>query len=158
MVYLKGRNNERWREEAVVEAPRLFTSRGTNKGLAGFRCQPVGISRGTPRFRTGYRYRMVRELAPNSEAWAQKGDEAAFRAAYLRQLEGLGLEAILDRLAGIGREVGGLPLVLLCYEPPGEFCHRHVLSGWLRRRGIEIRELEPGDLPGRSEATEQRLF
>jgi hypothetical protein len=147
----------RW-EEAVIEPPRWFTSRWANKELAEIRCQPVGISRGTPRFRIGFRYRLARELAPGQEAWALAGDEVAFRAAYMRQLERLGLEAILGRLAGIGREAGGLPLVLLCYEPAGEFCHRHVLSDWLRERGVEIRELELGDLPQRPEAPERRLF
>lgn len=142
----------------MIESQKLFSSRWANKELAELECQPVGISRGIPRFGTGYRYRLARALAPDDEAWAHKGDEGAFRAAYLRQLEGLGLDAILRRLAGISREAGGMPLVLLCYDPPGEFCHPHVLSGWLRRRGMEIRELEPGNLPGRSEATEQRLF
>ena len=129
----------------------LFTSRWANKELAELRCQPVGISRGTPRFRTGFRYKLARELAPNDEAWAAE-DEEAFRATYIRQLEGLGLDAILGRLAGISQENGGLPLVLLCYEPEGEFCHRHVLSAWLRERGVEIGELQPVDLPQRSEA------
>jgi len=135
----------------------LFTSRWANKELADLRCQPVGISRGTPRFRTGYRYKLMRELAPDKEAWVAAGDDRAFRASYIRQLEGLGLDTILDRLARISHETGGLPLVLLCYEPAGEFCHRHVLSAWLRERGVEIRELEPGDLPQRPDAP-QPLF
>jgi hypothetical protein len=135
----------------------LFTSRWANKELAQLHCQPVGISRGTPRFRTGFRYKLVRELAPNNEAWAAGEDEEAFRASYIRQLEGLGLGAILSRLARISRESGGGPLVLLCYEPAGEFCHRHVLAAWLRERGVDIRELEPGDLPRRPEAP-QRPF
>ena len=84
-------------------------------------------------------------------------DEEAFRASYIRQLEELGLDAMLDRLAGVNQDNGGLPLVLLCYEPAGEFCHRHVQSAWLRERGVEVRELQPGDLPQRPEAM-QLLF
>ena len=136
----------------------LFTSRWANKELAELRCQPVGITRGTPRFRTGYRYKLARELAPDDETWALAEDEEAFRASYIRQLEELGLEAILGRLAGISQEAGGLPLVLLCYEPAGEFCHRHVLSAWLRGQGVEIGELEPGALPQPPEAPQRRLF
>ena len=136
----------------------MFTSRWANKELSELRCQPVGISRGTPRFRTGFRYKLARELAPDDETWALGEDEEAFRASYIRQLEGLGLEAILGRLARISQENGGLSLVLLCYEPAGEFCHRHVLSAWLRGQGIEIRELEPGDHPQRPEAPQRRLF
>jgi hypothetical protein len=51
-----------------------------------------------------------------------------------------------------------VPPVLLCYEPEGEFCHRHVLSGCLWGWGVEIGELEPGDLPQHPEAPERRLF
>jgi uncharacterized protein YeaO (DUF488 family) len=139
---------------ATVE---LFTSRWANKELAELQCQPVGISRGTPRFKTGFRYKLARELAPDDEAWAAAEDKEAFRASYIRQLEELGLDAILRRLSGISHEHRGLPLVLICYEPAEEFCHRHVLSAWLRERGVEIRELQPGDLPQRPEAP-QRLF
>ncbi|MDQ3913250.1 MAG: DUF488 family protein [Actinomycetota bacterium] len=135
----------------------LFTSRWANKELAELRCQPVGISRGNPRFKTGFRYKQVRDLAPDDEAWAVADDEGAFRTSYIRQLEELGLDAILGRLARISPENGGVPLVLLCYEPAGEFCHRHVLSAWLRERGIEIRELQPGDLLRRPKTT-QPLF
>jgi len=133
----------------------LFTSRWANKELAQLKCQPVGISRGTPRFRTGFRYKLVRELAPDNEAWAAADDEGAFRASYIRQLEELGLDTILDRLARISRENGRLPLVLLCYEPAGEFCHRHVLAAWLKERGVDIKELQPGDLPRRPDAPQQ---
>ena len=33
--------------------------------------------------------------------------------------------------------------ILLCYESPGEFCHRRVLAEWLEKEtGIEIPELK----------------
>lgn len=139
---------------------RIFMSRWANRELAHLTCQPVGISRGTPRFPTGYRYRQARELAPNNETWAQR-DMEAFRLSYLRQLEEIGLDTIVGRLEEIGREARGLPLVLLCYEDvtkPGEWCHREHLSAWLRERGVEIRELEPGDLPQREDVPEPKLF
>ena len=43
-------------------------------------------------------------------------------------------------------------------EPEGEFCHRHVLSGCLWGWGVEVGELEPGDLPQHPEVPERRLF
>ncbi len=137
--------------------PTLFTSRWANKELADLRCVPTGISRGTPRFATGYRYRQVRELAPGDEAWSRE-DEAAFAEAYAAQLDALGIEAIVSRLARIAEESGGLPLVLLCYECSDEFCHRHVLRRWLAGRGVRVKELEPGDLPPRPDAPQPSLF
>ena len=73
----------------------------------------------------------------------------------MAQLEAIGLDAIVGRLGRIAEEAGGLPLVLLCYEDltkPGQWCHREHLSSWLRERGVEVRELGPGDLPPPSDA------
>ena len=136
---------------------RLFTSRWQNRDLAELECQPVGISRGTPRFRTGFKYRLLRELAPDGSAWAAE-DERDFTETYTAQLEQIGPEVIVGRLRRISEEAGGAALVLLCYEPDGEFCHRHLLSAWLRERGVEIRELVPGDLPQREDATQGACF
>ena len=36
--------------------------------------------------------------------------------------------------------------VLLCWEPPGEFCHRRILAAWIEENlGIEVPEWKPGD-------------
>ena len=135
----------------------LYTSRWANKELAELGCVPVDISRGVPRFRTPYRYRLVRELAPDDAAWARE-DEEGFAASYRRQLEGIGLDAIIARLARISGEHGGQPPVLLCYEREDQFCHRHVLRRWLRGHGVEITELQPGDLRQREDAADLRVF
>lgn len=141
--------------------PTLFTSRYQNKDLAGIECQPVGVSRGNPRFSTDYRYRSMRELAPSREAFAIS-DPREFEAAYVAGLEEIGLDAIMGKLERIEREAGGLPLVLLCYEDlskPDQWCHRRMLAQWIRRvANVEVRELRPGDLPERPEAPQKRLF
>jgi len=36
--------------------------------------------------------------------------------------------------------------VLLCFEDPGEFCHRRIVAAWIRENiGIEVPEWEPRD-------------
>ena len=142
-------------EEPAVD---LFTSRWANKDLADLACQPVGISRGTPRFRTGYRYRLLRDLAPDDKTWGFLDDPDAFRHSYLDQLHRLGADAILARLEVVS---GGLPVVCLCYEKVlrGEICHRRYLADFLESEaGVQVPELEPGMLPRRLDATEQTLF
>ena len=32
-------------------------------------------------------------------------------------------------------------VALLCYEAPADFCHRHIVSDWLRSAGFEVAEL-----------------
>ena len=34
----------------------------------------------------------------------------------------------------------GSPFALVCHEKPNRFCHRHLVSEWLRKAGYEIRE------------------
>ncbi|MBR3208903.1 MAG: DUF488 family protein [Bacilli bacterium] len=31
--------------------------------------------------------------------------------------------------------------VLLCYEKPGVFCHRHIVAEWLNENGYECKEI-----------------
>ena len=31
-------------------------------------------------------------------------------------------------------------VALVCYEPPTDFCHRHIVSEWFRLNGIECKE------------------
>ena len=138
----------------------LFTSRWANRELAHLACRPVGISRGVPMSPLAYPYKLARWLAPSGATFALE-DEGRFRESYRAQLEALGLDAILDRLGRIAEEAGGQPLVLLCYEDltkPGQWCHRQHLSAFLLGRGVEIRELGPGDLPHRPDAPQQALF
>lgn len=34
-------------------------------------------------------------------------------------------------------------IILLCYEKPGDLCHRHLFADWLRsKKGIEISEFQ----------------
>ena len=54
-------------------------------------------------------------------------------------------EKILDKMCAydIAQELGD-GTILLCYEKPNEFCHRHIVADWLRQHGrIEIEEFVP---------------
>ena len=35
--------------------------------------------------------------------------------------------------------------VLLCWEKPGDFCHRHIVADWLRKAGFEVKEWDKSD-------------
>jgi hypothetical protein len=86
--------------------------------------QVVGVSRGTPRWSLPFSYRVLRDLAPSDEVWAHE-DTREFEAAYLDQLEALGVERIVSDLERISGDYGGKLLCLLCWEKPHEeYCHR----------------------------------
>ncbi len=143
-------------EAGVIGTLQLFTSHWRNRELADVDATIIGISRGTPRGNPGFRYRVLRSLAPGDEAWRQK-DRESFERAYLDQLEALGSNRIL---ADLRRISGGRPCVCLCWEKPHEeFCHRWVLARFIdERAGIVIPELAPGMLAKRPDAQQHALF
>jgi hypothetical protein len=115
----------------------------------------VAISRGKPRWKLPFRYRRFDELAPSNATW-QLEDTGEFERSYVGQLEELGAEAILARLRQIG---DGRPVVLLCWEKPGETCHRRWLADFLQREaGMHVPELAAGMLLEREGVPEPRLF
>ncbi len=137
----------------VVE---VYTSHWKNVELADLDCVPVGISRGEPRWKLGFRYRRYPALAPDDLTWALE-DLGEFERSYTRQLEALGADRILSDLERIA---GGRAVVALCWErPTDDYCHRWTLASWLREQtGNVIPELQAGMLPQRKDVVEQRLF
>lgn len=60
-------------------------------------------------------------------------DEAEFTERYVARLDAIGIEAFLRRFAEISDAHDGRGLVFLCFEPFGEFCHRHLFAHWLEQ-------------------------
>jgi hypothetical protein len=135
-----------------------YTSHWSSGLLPDLDATIVGISRGTPRRSPGFRYRLMRSLAPSDATWALE-DLGEFEASYVEQLRRLGAEKIVDDLARIA---GDRPAVLLCWErlaDPDEYCHRRTLAGFLEREaGIVVPELTAGDMPRRPDSPQVSLF
>jgi hypothetical protein len=125
------------------------TSRYQNKALRESGFAPVGITRGYPRFRLGYKlFAYERSLAPTALQF-QMDDRAEFTASFLEVLDSNSgrVMATINHHAAEAQEQGYRGLVLLCYEDvfkPGQWCHRQVLAEWLNtRHGLIVGELEP---------------
>ncbi len=53
----------------------------------------------------------------------------------------LGSLRVENVVRDIGILSGGRDAALLCYEKPGEFCHRHLLAQWITEQsGLEVTE------------------
>ena len=52
----------------------------------------------------------------------------------------------MERLAGCTATSEDEHIVLLCFERPNDFCHRHEAAKELTKRGIPTRELTKADL------------
>ena len=76
------------------------------------------------------------KVAPKDQIlWKYKKDkdEGAYSAAYRQQLDGLDAHEVAADLQN---------KILLCYEKPSDFCHRHILAAWLRKNGYKCEELK----------------
>lgn len=84
----------------------------------------------------------IPELAPTREllfGYKHNSDEQTYILNYnknvLAHLEPNEVAELIHLLAG-----DRIP-VLMCYERPSAFCHRHLVADWLNYHNIECREL-----------------
>lgn len=95
----------------------------------------VSIAGCAPAWFTGHR---MRELAPKKEWWIEwhskfkdrldSAESAAWYSAKYKEtvLNCLDQLDVVSKLSALGSSI-----VLLCYEPPEKFCHRHLVSAWI---------------------------
>jgi hypothetical protein len=117
--------------------PRIFTASWSINLPVG--AVPVGISRGTPRRRSGYR--RLRALEPGS--WFRTVAPARYIELYRDILDRLDPIEIYDQLLSYG----DCP-VMLCWESASDcqsgktWCHRHLAAQWLEDHlGIDVEEV-----------------
>ena len=89
----------------------------------------VAISQGVPKWFKG---RVYKKLAPS---WKMiKLPDKQYREEYANLLSKLNAEEVYNEL--------GSNAILLCYEKPGEFCHRRLVADWIQNElGIYVPEL-----------------
>lgn len=94
----------------------------------------VSIARSTPKY---VNCEKCQELFPDwgiinlVKSNLCKESEEKYTEVYKKQLEKLDAEEIANKLQNS---------ILLCYEKPGDFCHRHLVAKWLRESGISCIE------------------
>lgn len=99
---------------------------------------PVSIARYSPHWFTGH---CLKDLAPSDSLLKGYKDNRVsveeYRKQYLQQLETVRWTDVLNRLEMIAPDGA----VLCCYEKLNDFCHRHILSEYMRESGYEVAEL-----------------
>lgn len=64
--------------------------------------------------------------------------EEQYKREYLERLSVMDKSYILNRITEISNMNGSKDVVLLCYEKPGDFCHRHLVGEWLGIEELDI--------------------
>lgn len=101
---------------------------------------PIAICGKVPEWYKGIQYK---KLAPKYGffiEWKRNKDNdfyiEHFREEVLNQLS---ITEVIEDLEKLSQ---GKTIVLLCYEKPEDFCHRHLVADWFTKNGIECKEWE----------------
>jgi len=101
---------------------------------------PISIAGKAPDFYHGIEYK---KLAPKYKffmEWKKNHDNGFYISHYQSEvLNYLQAKLVYRKLYKLS---GGRDVVLLCYEKPEDFCHRHLVADWLTKNGIPCEELD----------------
>ena len=97
---------------------------------------PLSIALYSPKGFTGH---TLKVLAPNREILQCKNDVEEYTNLFNKKLGLYNAKKIYDYLSDISKSKD---IVLLCYEKPPQFCHRHLVGDWFHNElDIEVEEL-----------------
>mgnify|MGYP000846084352 FL=1 len=116
---------------------KLYTSHfGVTKSLLKAGIKPIGICLYPPQWYLMSGQKNFDMLAPTREIF--KLDEAMYTIRFNELLERLDPDNIFNAIGDISN---GRDAALLCFEKPGEFCHRRLVAKWLENGlGFEVNE------------------
>jgi len=101
---------------------------------------PIAISRGVPNWFQGKTYSKLAPPWSLVSAWKENGNEDEYREVYFKILEQLDVDKVVKELIDLA---GTDDIALVCYEKPSDFCHRHMVAGWLEMNGYLCDEWRP---------------
>ena len=101
---------------------------------------PIAICLKLPKFYDGKVYQKIAPTAGILSRWKANEDEEEYEEDYKRWvLDKHTQEEVYKEIEGLSK---GKDVVLLCYEKPHDFCHRHLFAEWMRNAGYDVREFE----------------
>ena len=100
---------------------------------------PVSIARQAPAGYTGLEYKTLAPTWDILSEYKQTKDERTYIQQYNYQLFLLSADQVVKELKELAQSD---QIILLCYEKPDDFCHRHLVAQWLTEHGYDTQEIE----------------
>ena len=99
---------------------------------------PISIAGWPPEGWTGPQFKALAPKRAFFLEWKKNHDNGFYAKHFQEEV----LRPLNPREVWSGLLVlsGGAPFALCCYERSGGFCHRHLVSEWLRSAGYDIAE------------------
>lgn len=116
---------------------KIYTSYFANsRALGKDGVMQISIARYSPKWFYGPRYT---DVAPTGYMLSACSHDEYLKR-YDEILNKLDAKTVVRNIENFSR---GRDVALCCYEKPGDFCHRHLLSEWLRKNGFDVQEWAP---------------
>lgn len=140
----------------------IYTTYFANlKNLDHLNSCPIAICGKSP---DGYKGLEYKKLAPKwwfFKQWKENHNNNFYTVHFYEEvLNPLSAEQVIEDFrvminnmynCGIRKEIESIPgykwwehvpfdIYLVCYEKPGDFCHRHLVADWLTANGIKVEE------------------
>ena len=114
------------------------------KKLDDHKVVTVGISRWPASWHSGFNLKYV---APSEDLLRRYKSGVTDKEGYIREfkqmLETRDRERFVYNLKKIVEMYDGYESVaLVCFERPGQFCHRHLVAEWLEEGGYMVEEFD----------------
>lgn len=108
---------------------------------------PIAICGGIPKWYKGLWYKKLAPKWSFFNEWKNgteyKGDNDYYICHFNNEvLDKLSVLQVIEDLQKIANTKDTDKIILLCYEKPGDFCHRHLVADWLTKNGLKTIELK----------------
>lgn len=102
---------------------------------------PIAICGGIPNWYKGLWYKKLAPKWSFFNEWKNDTEHKGDNDYYIQHfndevLNHLTYDQVLGDISKLCGDFDINKVVLLCYEKPGDFCHRHLVAEWLNKSGL----------------------
>ena len=102
---------------------------------------PIAICGKSPEWYKGIQYKKLAPKWSFFSIWKQTHDNEYYIKHFNEEvLNTLNVETVIKELYSLANKNRDEDIVLICYEKPGDFCHRHLVADWLTSHGYPVEE------------------
>ena len=106
---------------------------------------PISICGKAPDWYTGLQYKKLAPKYVFFQQWKQNHDNDYYIRCFNEQvLSKLNQDEVIRELNQLTGSSVPVDIALVCYEKPGDFCHRHLVADWLNDAGYTVEEWTGG--------------
>lgn len=117
----------------------IFTSYYANIKNLPADIVPISIAGRCPEWYHGLEFKVLAPKIGFFMEWKKNHDNNFYISNFYSEvLDKLNPDEIIGKLyvkSGFARNIA-----LICYEKPGDFCHRHLVAKWLQDVGYDVQE------------------